>query len=276
MDRKCTMKTRSEADDDELPTLSHTPSRFSARSHLYGQSVARTSPYFLGCTPGVRSRRHLPRPTSAQRQPDSSSSMSQWTPGPPSTYPHSSAPPRLGGRSRREVALKEAAGGGRGEKNKGAPKQNNPAGGARGYGSNTAKKKVATTRRTVSVTSRAAGQAGKKYSTQQDEAAAQKRQVRAARALDQTTNQKSSLSAINEGNIPSRKESVGQQHWTSTDGAERKESDCCGPPPPGERSLMTVRTSGPGRLSVSAPSPPPAASKRVVDHERSRQDQQPA
>lgn len=141
MDRKCTMKTRSEADDDELPTLSHTPSRFSARSHLYGQSVARTSPYFLGCTPGVRSRRHLPRPTSAQRQPDSSSSMSQWTPGPPSTYPHSSAPPRLGGRSRREVALKEAAGGGRGEKNKGAPKQNNPAGGARGYGSNTAKKK---------------------------------------------------------------------------------------------------------------------------------------
>lgn len=151
------METRSEADDDELPreaddderpaprhqeqktkqpvggkratiAFSHAPPRFSARSHLSRQSFARTSPYFLGCTPEVRSRRHLPRPTSAPRQPGSSSSMSQWTPGPPSTYPHSSAPPALGGRSRREVASKEAAGGGRGEKTREHQKNTNQQG----------------------------------------------------------------------------------------------------------------------------------------------------
>lgn len=97
-------------------SLSQTPPRFFAHSHLYRLRVAHTSPYFPGCTPGVRSRMHPPRPTSAPHQPGSSSSMSQWTPGPPSTYPHSSAPPALDGRWRREVVLKEAAGGRWGEK----------------------------------------------------------------------------------------------------------------------------------------------------------------
>lgn len=77
--------------------------------------------------------------------------------------------------------------------------------------------------------------------------------------MDQTKNRKPSLSAIDEGNIPSRPESAGQQHRTNTVGAGKNESNRCGPPPPGEKK-RGEGTDQWARLSVGHRTVPTASS----------------